>query len=40
MPWAEFHPELGTVGIDRGHVEGDSRASRTQTLKLKRRYSG
>jgi len=40
MPCAGFHPELGTVGIDRGHVEGDSRASRTQTLKLKRRYSG
>jgi hypothetical protein len=29
MPWAEFHPELGTVGINRGHGEGDSRASRT-----------
>jgi len=28
MPWAEFHPELGTVGIGRGRGEGDSRASR------------
>ena len=30
MPWGEFHPELGAVGISRGHGEGESRASRTK----------